>query len=124
MRLMIGRCWRSWLDPRPPARPGAARREEGRGAVSRHRIPTLRYRAPFIDGAPPVGAIVMGNGPRVRRAYRILLATKTKSSLVGLGVCTWKLLVEPMSAAAGRDEIDAGAPHWEIVWDKREKRYV
>jgi len=86
------------------------------------RIPTLRYRVPLIDGAPPVGAIVMGEGPRVRRAYRIMLATRTKSALIGLGVVTWKLRVESMSAASGRDEIEAGAPHWPIVWDKRRRK--
>lgn len=61
----------------------------------------------------------MGDGRRVRRAWRILSATKTKTTLPGLGVCTWKLQVEPMSAASGRSEIEDGAPYWRIKWDKR-----
>lgn len=87
------------------------------------RIPTLRYRTPAADGPPPVGAILMGDGPKVRRGYRILTATRTKSSsLIGLGVCTWKLLVEPMGAETARREIEAGAPHWSLVWDKRRQK--
>lgn len=83
---------------------------------------TLAYRMPALDGPPPPGVILMGEGPRIRRAYRILSATKVQSHLVGLGTVTWKLAVEPMSAAAGREEIDAGTPWWTIRWDKREKR--
>lgn len=86
------------------------------------RVPTIRYRCPLEDGPPAVGTILMGDGPRVRRAYRILNATRTKSAIVGLGVCTWKLQVEPMSAASGREEIEGGAPFWSIKWDKRERR--
>jgi len=88
----------------------------------RPRIPTIRYRVPLVDGHPPIGTILMGSGPRVRRAYRILTATKTKTTLPGLGICTWKLQVEPMSAASGRLEIEAGAPFWEICWDKRDRK--
>lgn len=83
------------------------------------RVPTLRYRSPLEDGSPPIGTILMDDGPRVRRAYRILNVVKTKTTLPGLGVCTWKLQVEPMSAASGRTEIEAGAPYWCIKWDKR-----
>lgn len=86
------------------------------------RVPVIRYRLPLVDGQPEIGAILMGDGPRVRRGYRILSATRTRSSLPGLGVCTWKLQVEPMSAAAARSEIDAGAPSWSIQWDKRERK--
>lgn len=82
----------------------------------------MRYRVPLDLGPPPVGAILMGEGPRVRRAYRILAAVKTKSSTAALGICTWKLMVESMSAATGREEIDAGSPHWSIVWDRRSRR--
>jgi hypothetical protein len=64
----------------------------------------------------------MGDGPRVRRAYRVLSAARTKSAIVGLGVVTWKLRVEPMSAERGRAEIAAGTPWWCIHWDKRQKK--
>lgn len=86
------------------------------------RVPVIRYRAPLLDGTPPIGAILMGDGQRVRRAYRILNTAKTKTTLPGLGVCTWKLQVEPMSVASGCAEIEAGAPYWRIKWDKRERR--
>jgi hypothetical protein len=64
----------------------------------------------------------MGDGPRVRRGYRILSAVKGKTTLPGLGVTTWRLHVEPMAAARARDEIDAGVPHWSIRWDARKRR--
>ena len=67
----------------------------------------------------------MGLGPRVRRAYRVLNARRVKSSVwrrAGLGVVTWKIDVERMSAEAGREEIALGAPHWGIVWDKRNRK--
>jgi hypothetical protein len=90
--------------------------------VRKHGPPTLRYRCPASEGAPPVGIILMGDGPRVRRAYRVLSAARTKSEVVGLGMAAWKLRVEPMSAAAGRDEIATGVPWWCIQWDRRERR--
>jgi hypothetical protein len=84
------------------------------------RQPTIRYRRPTADGPPPPGLIIMGTGSRVRRAYLVLSATRVKSpNWYGLGVCTWRLRVEPRSAARGREEIAEGAPHWDIVWDKR-----
>ncbi len=86
------------------------------------RVPTISYRCPAEEGAPSPGIILMGDGPRVRRAYRVLSARRTKSAVVGLGIVTWKLRVEPMSAAAGRDEIDAGVPWWHIHWDRRDRR--
>jgi hypothetical protein len=64
----------------------------------------------------------MGDGPRVRRGYRILAATRTKGSLPAFGVATWKLHVEPMAKARALAEVEAGAPHWNIVWDRRERR--
>lgn len=82
------------------------------------KTPTLRYRCPAVDGAPPIGLILMGTGPRVRRGYRVL-ATKRSKGIAGLGVATWRLHVDPMSAARAREEIEAGAPHWDIVWDRR-----
>lgn len=92
----------------------------------RRRAPTISYRTDESDGRPPLGAILMGTGPRVRRAYRILVARRVKSSSwrvgSGLGTVTWKLTVERMSAAAGRDEIAAGVPWRSIVWDKRSRR--
>lgn len=90
--------------------------------MTARRQPIIRYRLPLVDGTPEIGAILMGDGPRVRRAYRILSATRTKSALVGLGVVTWKLIVEPMSAVAGREEIDSGVPGWSLQWDKRSRR--
>lgn len=85
-------------------------------------IPTISYRCPIEYGAPLMGTIVMGRGPRTRCAYRVLGARKVRSAVVAIGVVTWKLAVERMSAAAGREEIDAGAPFWSIKWDKRRKR--
>lgn len=79
---------------------------------------TLRYRAPAVLIAPPPGAILMGEGPRVKRAYCVLGSRRAKG-VAALGIATWALTVEPMSAARGRDEIAAGAPHWSIVWDRR-----
>lgn len=90
-------------------------------AGERRRMPTIRYRCPTIEGGPMAGHIVMGDGPRVRRAYRVLAAVKTRAGLPALGCCTWRLSVEPMSATAGRAEIEAGVPRWGIVWDVRRK---
>jgi len=86
------------------------------------RTPRLSYRCPACDGPPAPGTIVMGLGPRVRRAYRVLNARRVRSKIVGLGVVTWKIDVERMSAEAGREEIALGAPHWGIVWDKRNRK--
>jgi hypothetical protein len=83
---------------------------------------TIRYRCPDAWGGPPIGLILMGDGKRVRRAYLVLGAKKAKSSSAGLGVTTWRLTVESMSAERGREEIAAGCPHWSIVWDSRSKR--
>jgi hypothetical protein len=81
----------------------------------------LSYRCPTVDGAPLPGTIIMGDGPRTRRAYRVLGARKARGSLIGLGVTTWAIKVEPMSATRGRDEIAAGAIGWSLVWDKRRR---
>jgi hypothetical protein len=83
------------------------------------RAPIIRYRCHSTEDAPSPGTILMGEGKRVRRAYRILSATRTRNSAPMLGAVTWKLSVEPMSAAKGREEIDAGHPWWPIVWDRR-----
>lgn len=88
----------------------------------RNRVPSIRYRCPAVDGAPLPGTIIMGDGPCVRRAYRVLSADRTQSGIAGLGVVTWRLRVEPMSAAAGREEIAAGALWWTIAWDRRDRR--
>jgi len=85
------------------------------------RAPTIRYRCPPARGAPSPGHIIMGNGPRTRRAYRVLSVRRAKG-LAALGVATWRIAVEPMSAAAGREEIAAGVPHWLIKWDSRARR--
>jgi hypothetical protein len=63
----------------------------------------------------------MGVGPRTRRAYRVLAATRCKG-MPAVGVATWRIQVEPMSAERGREEIAAGAQHWDIVWGRRERR--
>jgi hypothetical protein len=84
------------------------------------RPPIIRYRCPTKWGRPPTGLILMGTGQRTRRAYRVLSAKRAKSpSWIGLGVCMWRLTVERMSAAHGREEVAAGVPHWDIVWDRR-----
>jgi hypothetical protein len=88
----------------------------------RARRPTIRYRCPATDDGPQPGIILMGDGPRVRRAYRVLSASRAKSAIVGLDFITWKLQVEPMSAERGREEIAAGIPWWCIHWDKRERK--
>lgn len=93
-------------------------------APKSRRLPTICYRTPAASGPPLIGAILMGEGKRVRRAYRIISATKVKSRVVRLGVVSWKLRVEPISAAEGRDEIAAGMPWQTIQWDKRERRRV
>jgi hypothetical protein len=80
---------------------------------------TLRLRCPVAHGHPTPGCIVMGTGLRVRRAYRVLAATKVKSTVVMLGIWTWRLTVEGMSAERGKAEIAAGHPHWTINWDRR-----
>lgn len=82
------------------------------------KVPTLRYRCPTTDGAPPIGLILMGTGARVRRGYRVLAAIRGKG-MPGLGVVTWRLHVERMSKERASEEIAAGVPHWNIVWDKR-----
>ena len=83
--------------------------------------PTIRYRCPTAWDAPPPGLILMGEGPRVRRAYRVLSVTKVRSGYPALGFCTWRLSVESMAAARGRTEIDGGSPHWPLRWDRRGK---
>lgn len=85
------------------------------------KLPTIRYRCATHEGSPLPGHIIMGDGPRVRRAYRVLSIRKTKA-LPGLGTTTWCISVEPMSAAAGRTEIDEGTPSWGIQWDSRKPR--
>lgn len=85
---------------------------------------TIRYRCPVEDGSPAMGHILMGEGPRVRRAYRVLLVKQVRAGWLldngdGTFSATWKLTVEPMSAAAGREEIEAGTPCWGIKWDSR-----
>jgi hypothetical protein len=83
---------------------------------------TLRYRAPFTDGPPMVGTILMGEGERVRRGYRILGVKRSKTTKPALGVTTWRLAVESMPKAVAISEIKAGAPYWSIVWDRRERK--
>jgi hypothetical protein len=82
----------------------------------------IRYRCPTIEGGPLPGHIIMGDGPRVRRAYRVLGAKPSRGGRPALGCITWNISVEPMSAASGRAEIAGGCLRWGIVWDKRGKR--
>lgn len=93
------------------------RRANGQMVAARR--PVIRYRTPTAGGPPPAGAIVMGTGARVRRGYRVIRAAASKNGIAMLGFQTWRLAVEPMSAEQARAEIAAGAPHWEIVWDRR-----
>lgn len=91
------------------------------------RPPSISYRMPADDGPPPIGAILMGTGPRVRRAYRILTVRQVRPGWLrhdGRGgyEITWKLAVESMSAERGRQEIAEGTPDGTIVWDRREWR--
>lgn len=86
------------------------------------RQPTIRYRCPTTEDAPTIGIILMGDGPRVRRAYRVLSVRRARSGALALGFVTWRLAVEPMSAERGREEIAAGVPGWNIVWDHRNRR--
>lgn len=88
----------------------------------RRRAPTISYRTDVAEGRPPLGAILMGDGPRVRRAYRIMAAHRVNARVPAVNTVTWKLTVERMSAAAGRAEIEAGVPWQTIVWDSRSKR--
>lgn len=81
----------------------------------------LRYRCPTIQGSPLPGHIIMGDGPRIRRAYRVLGATPARGDVPALGCTRWNLTVEPMSAAAGRLEIEAGCSWWGITWDARRR---
>jgi hypothetical protein len=69
----------------------------------------IRYRCPTVDGTPPCGAIVMGGGNRVGRAYRVLSAKQTHG-ISALGVTTWTLTV------------DRGHPYWDIKLDLRLRR--
>jgi hypothetical protein len=86
---------------------------------TRRRQPALRYRCPVTEGEPTPGTILMRDGPRARRAYRVLSSKRVRHSMPMMGYATWRIFVEPMSAAAGREEIDAGHPWWTIAWDRR-----
>ncbi len=86
----------------------------------KQRRPFIRYRAPSSQGSPLPGHIIMGSGPRVRRAYRVL-SVKRGKGMSALGSVVWHVAVEPISAAAGRSEIEGGCCHWGITWDSRRK---
>jgi hypothetical protein len=64
----------------------------------------------------------MGDGPRVRRAYRVLGATQVRGGQIALGCVTWNINAEPMSATSAREEIAAGITHWGIIWDSRKPK--
>jgi hypothetical protein len=87
----------------------------------RSSTPSIRYRTPAADGPPLPGTILMGDGPRVRRAYRVLGAVRCRGC-PALGIATYRLQVERMSAARGLEEVAAGAERWLIRWDSRERR--
>jgi hypothetical protein len=76
---------------------------------------TLRYFTAAVLLPPPIGAILMGETPRTKRAYLVLNCRRSKGK-AGLGMATYALQVEPMSSVAGQQEIDAGAPLWPIRW--------
>lgn len=82
----------------------------------------IRYRCPATWEPPQTGLIMMGDGPRVRRAYRVLSTRRAKNCMPMMGFVTWRIAVEPMSAVRGREEIAAGTPHWPIRWDSRTRR--
>ncbi len=83
---------------------------------------TIRYRCPTEEGSPLPGAILMGKGPRVRRAYRVLGATCAGTEPAIPGMTRWRLQVEAMSAATARKELETGGHHWSLVWDARKRR--
>ena len=81
----------------------------------------LRYRVPHSMGIPPIGGVIMGEGPRVRRAYRILSVAKVQSRTPHLDCVHYRIAAESMSAERGRQEVVAGCPRWTIVWDRRKR---
>lgn len=87
-------------------------------ARSKSKPPVIRYHCPVTWEAPHIGLILMGTGPRVRRGYRVLSANRSKGA-AGADEVMWRLHVERMSKERAQAEIDAGTPHWSIVWDKR-----
>jgi hypothetical protein len=87
--------------------------------MAKRGAPAIRYRCPHAWDAPPPGLILMGDGPRVRRAYRVLSARRVRNALPMMGFVTWRIAVEPMSAARGREEVEAGCPRWGLQWDRR-----
>jgi hypothetical protein len=89
-------------------------------ADRRRKQPTIRYRTPAADGPPPLGCILMGDGPRARRAYRVLGSVRCRG-VAAVGIATFRLSVEPMSVTRGREEVAAGAEHWLIFWDRRKR---
>lgn len=84
----------------------------------RRRPPQIRYRCPTDCGAPTPGSIIIGDGPRIRRAYRVLSAILADADRQA-GISTWRILVEPMSVATGRMEIATGCPRWIFTRDRR-----
>ena len=85
------------------------------------KAPSIRYRVRTVEGGLPPGAIIMGVGRKVRRAYRVLSIARVRTGMPMLGITTWRVWYEPMSVQRGRDEIATGAPHWPIYWDRRKK---
>lgn len=90
-----------------------------------NRAPVIRYRCPTDDDNPAPGYILIGQGPRVRRAYRVLTTKQIRPGrFIKEGdayLASWKLTVEPMSAERGREEIASGTPYMWIKWDSRGK---
>ena len=83
---------------------------------------TIRFRVPTEDGALLPGHIVMGDGPRTRRAYRVFSARTSRGGAATLGCVTWILSVEFLSAEAGRSEVKSGCRLWGIEWDSRKPK--
>ncbi len=81
----------------------------------------ITYRCPAVHGSPMPGHIILGDGARVRRGYRVLGAAAVRSGISSLGRTTWRLAVEPMNVAAAQVEIAAGVERWTIVWNKRKR---
>lgn len=84
------------------------------------RSKTIRYRCAVASGGPMPGSIVMGDGPRVKRAYLVLSSRRTGGT-PALGMATFLLTVESMSASAGREKLAEGYPRWNIVWFSRRR---
>lgn len=91
-----------------------------KGARLRIRPKQIRYRCPTGE-RPMVGELLFGAGSRARYAYRVLAAAQVKGE-PGLGTWQWRLTVESMPIARGRQEAADGTPYWHIEWSRRRRK--